>query len=143
MILRQGLQTSAKGVSENFNSSIPNKRLGSGPLGDRGQSLAPQRVFSRALSAPRAPSHWSNRARARRASSSLGTAGDPRADAQTDRRRGAGRSPAAPESVNQRRRGLLLSPFHPALLCSLGALSGALTGGHTWPGAPRLAQALP
>ena len=57
-------------------------------------------------------------ARSRSASSSLGTAGDPRADAQTDRRRGAGRSPAAPGSANQRRGGrtpltLLRSPGSP------------------------------
>ncbi|KAF6278076.1 hypothetical protein mRhiFer1_009363 [Rhinolophus ferrumequinum] len=87
VILRQGLQTSAKGVSENFNSSIPNKRLGSGPLGDGGQSLAPQRVFSRALSAPCAPSHWFNRARSARfefTGDSRGPAGR-RADRQTPR----------------------------------------------------------
>lgn len=73
-------------------------------------------------------------ARSRSVSSSLGTAGDPRADAQTDRRRGAGRSPAAPESANQRRGGrtpLTLSPCFAGPLCSEAPESQL-----TWPPSP-------
>lgn len=74
-------------------------------------------------------------ARSRSASSSLGTAGDPRADAQTDRRRGAGRSPAAPGSANQRRGGRTPLTLLP---CSArrGALSAARTSQLTWPPSP-------
>lgn len=73
-------------------------------------------------------------ARSRSVSSSLGTAGDPRADAQTDRRRGAGRSPAAPGSANQRRGGrtpLTLSPCFAGPLCSEAPESQL-----TWPPSP-------
>lgn len=115
VILRQGLQIGQGVVSEVSNSKVPNKHLGSGAPG----SLAP-----RACSPGRALALVQPRARAPRASSSLGTAGDPRADAQTDRRRGAGRSPAAPGSVNQRRIILLLSTSHPAPLARWGHCAG-------------------
>lgn len=92
------------------------------------QSLVPSAWSSRlalAWGQPRAPGACR---------SSLGTAGDPRADAQTDRRRGAGRSPAAPESANQRRGGrtpLTLSPCFAGPLCSEAPESQL-----TWPPSP-------
>lgn len=74
-------------------------------------------------------------ARDRRASSSVGTAGDPRAAAQTDRRRGAGRSPAVHGPANQRR-GVLLSPL--TLLCPPGGGRGYSGQSAHMAGAPRL-----
>lgn len=87
-------------------------------------SLAPQSVLSRAR--PRT----GPTARTPRASSSLGTAGDSRADAQTDRRRGAGRSPAAPGVCESKEEPTPPFNLSPCSARSPGAPRGALTGGH-------------
>lgn len=86
-------------------TSIANKSLGTGSPGDRRQSRVPK---ARPRTGPAA--------RSRSVSSSLGTAGDPRADAQTDRRRGAGRSPAAPGSAKSKE-GRANSSYPLTLLC--------------------------
>lgn len=127
VILQQRLQT-AQGVSEHSNSNGPNKHLRSGGPWEPG----PQSELSRAR--PRTgPS-----ARARPARFEFtGDSRDPRADAQTDRRRGAGRSPAAPGSVNQRRRILLLPTSHPARLAGSLAGRGTARGSDWWAPGPR------
>lgn len=126
MILQQRLQT-AQGVSERSNSNGPNKHLGSGGPWEPG----PQSVLSRArprtgpsARAPRALRvHWGQPGPASR-----------RADRQTP---GAGRSPAAPGSVNQRRRILLLPTSHPARLAGSLAGRGTARGSDWWAPGPR------
>lgn len=117
MNCRKAWQTPAKCASTASNSSTPKDCLGMGP-GKSRPDLGPREGLSRAR--PRAAP-----ARSQRSSSSLGTARDPRADAQTDRRRGAGRSPASARVCESKegRTPVTLSP------CSArqGALSGART----------------
>lgn len=84
-------------------SSIVNKSLG---------DWVPGRSQAKPGSPARgqgSPSHGASRALPERVEFTRDSR-RPAADAQTDRRRGAGRSPAAPESANQRRGGELLSP---------------------------------
>lgn len=116
MNCRKAWQTPAKCASKASNSSTPNDCLGMGPRKSR-PDPGPREGLSRAR--PRA-----GPARSQRSSSSLRTARDPRADAQTDRRRGAGRSPAAARVCESKegRTPVTLSP------CSAG--QGALNG--TW-----------
>lgn len=84
---RQELQTSTKCISRPLNSSTPNKSLGTGPLGDRGQSPAPSAWSPGCARAHRAPSHRASRALPQRVEftrDSRGPAGR-RADRQTPR----------------------------------------------------------
>lgn len=129
MTRRQGSQISAKCASEAFNSSTPNEPLGTGPLGDRGQILAPSATSLGRARAQRAPSPGSSRASPARfqfTRDSRGPAGR-RADRQTPRCRAV--SGCGPGSANQRR-GVFLSPSHPA---QLGSTERGRTSQFTWP----------